>query len=108
MLITDYSSVCYNALYQGGGVVFYQPDLELYETYNGPLVPTDDEYIGKRAFDMEQLEGIVKETIINKKIDLTKIRNKKFEDNYATINEFSDGKNIERIYEKLKELQIIK
>ena len=108
MLITDYSSVCYNAFYQGGGVVFYQPDLELYETYNGPLVPTDDEYIGKRAFDMEQLEGIVKETIINKKIDLTKIRNKKFEDNYATINEFSDGKNIERIYEKLKELQIIK
>lgn len=108
MLITDYSSVCYNTFYQGGGVVFYQSDLELYETYNGPLVPTDDEYIGKRAFDMEQLEGIVKETIINKKIDLTKIRNKKFEDNYATINEFSDGKNIERIYEKLKELQIIK
>ena len=48
------------------------------------------------------------ETIVNQKIDLTKIRNKKFEENYATINEFSDGKNIERIYEKLEELEIIK
>ena len=107
MLITDYSSVCYNSFYQGGGVVFYQPDLELYEAYNGPLVPTDDEYIGKRAFNMKELEDIVKETIVNEKIDLTKIINEKFEKNYATINEFSDGKNIQRIYEKLEELQII-
>jgi CDP-glycerol glycerophosphotransferase (TagB/SpsB family) len=108
MLITDYSSVCYNSFYQGGGVVFYQPDLELYEAYNGPLVPTDDEYVGKRAFNMKQLEDISKEAIVDGKVDLSKLRNKKFEDNYATINEFSDGKNIERIYEKLKELEIIK
>lgn len=107
MLITDYSSVCYNSFYQGGGVIFYQPDLELYETYNGPLVPTEDEYIGHRAFNITELENIVKNTIINGKIDLTKIRNKKFEENYATINEFSDGKNIERIYNKLEELEII-
>lgn len=107
MLITDYSSVCYNTFYQGGGVVFYQPDLELYETYNGLLVPTDDEYVGKRAFDMIQLENVVEETIINRKIDLTKIRNKKFEDNYATINEFSDGKNIERIYDELIRLELV-
>ncbi len=107
MLITDYSSVCYNTFYQGGGVVFYQPDLQLYETYNGPLIPTDDEYVGKRAFDMKELEDIVKETVVNNKIDLSKIRNKKFEQNYATINEFSDGKNIERIYKTLVELEII-
>ena len=107
MLITDYSSVCYNSFYQGGGVVFYQPDLELYETYNGQLIPTDEEYVGKRAFNMEELESIVKETIVNKKIDLAKIRNKKFEDNYSAINEYSDGKNIERIYEKLIELELI-
>lgn len=107
MLITDYSSVCYNSFYQGGGVVFYQPDLQLYEAYNGPLVPIDDEYVGKRAFNMQELEDIVKDSIVDKKVDLSKLRNKKFEDNYATINEFSDGKNIERIYETLKELEII-
>lgn len=31
LLITDYSSVCYNSFYQGAGVIFYQPDLERYE-----------------------------------------------------------------------------
>ena len=107
MLITDYSSVCYNAFYQGAGVIFYQPDLQEYETYNGPLVPNDDEYIGKRAFNMNELEDIVRQTIKNKQIDLNEIRNKEFEKNYSTINEYSDGKNIERIYNKLKELNII-
>ena len=31
LLITDYSSVCYNAFYQGAGVIYFQPDLVLYE-----------------------------------------------------------------------------
>ena len=61
LLITDYSSVSFNSFYQGGGVVFYQPDLRLYEKMNGKLVPNDDEYIGKRAFNMNQLEDIIKE-----------------------------------------------
>ena len=107
MLITDYSSVCYNSFYQGAGVIFYQPDLQQYEAYNGPLVPADNEYIGKRAFNMQELENIIKLTITNKHINLNQLRNKQFEKNYSTINEFSDGKNIERIYNKLKELEII-
>ena len=54
------------------------------------------------------VENIIRETIRDKHINLSKIRNEKFENNYATINEFTDGKNIERIYRKLKELNIIK
>lgn len=107
MLITDYSSVCYNSFYQGGGVVFYQPDLEVYETYNGKLVPNDDEYIGKRAFNIKELEEITRQTIENGKINLGKIRNSKFEENYKTINEFTDGKNIDRIFNELKRLEIL-
>lgn len=107
LLITDYSSVCYNTFYQGGGVVFYQPDLVLYESENGVLIPSDDEYIGKRAFDINQLEDIIKSSIIDKKINLDKVRTEEFVENYKTINEFSDGKNIERIYEKLLELKLI-
>ena len=107
MLITDYSSVCYNSFYQGGGVVFYQPDLEVYETYNGKLIPNDDEYIGKRAFNIKELEEITRQTIENGKINLGKIRNSKFEENYKTINEFTDGKNIDRIFNELKRLEIV-
>lgn len=107
LLITDYSSVCYNSFYQGAGVIFYQPDLELYEQENGKLIPSDDEYIGERAFDIERLELLIQENTKNGKIILDNLRTKKFEENYKTINEFCDGKNIERIYESLLNLNII-
>lgn len=108
LLITDYSSICYNAFYQGAGVVFYQPDLELYEEENGPLIPKDDEYIGKRTFNINELENLIKNNIINRRISLDNFRTKEFEKQYERINEFNDGKNIERIYKELLKLKIIK
>lgn len=107
LLVTDYSSVCYNAFYQGAGVIFYQEDLELYEKENGELIPKDSEYIGERVFSIKQMENKLNECIKDNKIDMSKIRTEKHEKIYSTINEFSDGKNAERIYEKLKELNII-
>lgn len=107
LLITDYSSVCYNAFYQGAGVIFYQPDLEKYEQENGPLIPNDDEYVGYRAFNMNQLEEIIEYSVKNKKINLNVVRTDEFEKRYKTINEFSDGKNIDRIYSILKDMEII-
>lgn len=107
LLITDYSSVCYNTFYQGGAVVFYQDDLEKYEMENGPLIPADDEYIGKRCFSMDELESVISDTVRDGKIDLHKVRTEEFEKSYKTINEFSDGKNIERIYSKLGEMGLI-
>ena len=107
LLITDYSSVCYNAFYQGAGVIFYQPDLEKYEQENGPLIPNDDEYVGYRAFNMKQLEEIIDYSVKNKKINLNVVRTEEFEKRYKTINEFSDGKNIDRIYSILKDMEII-
>lgn len=107
LLITDYSSICYNAFYQGAGVVFYQPDLSLYEKENGKLIPSDDEYIGKRAFSAQELENIFNKGIQNKKVNLDIFRNAKYIDIYKTINEFSDGENIKRIFEKLIELKVV-
>lgn len=107
LLITDYSSVCYNSFYQGGGVVFFQEDIEYYEQANGKLIPQDDEYIGKRAFSFDELETILKSGLSNHIIHLDKFRTPEFEKRYHSINEFSDGKNIERICNELKELNII-
>lgn len=107
MFITDYSSACYNAFYQGAGVVFYQPDLELYEIENGKLIPNDDEYIGQRALNNDEFIKILDKSIKNGKIDLSYLRTKEQEEMYKTINEFSDGKNTERIYEKLKDVKIV-
>ena len=107
LLVTDYSSVCYNAFYQGAGVIFYQEDIELYEKENGELIPNEDEYIGERVFSIKEMEKKLKGCIKDNRIDMSKIRTEQHEKNYSTINEFSDGKNAERIYEKLKELNII-
>ena len=107
LVITDYSSICYNSFYQGAGVIFFQPDLEKFETDNGKLIPNDDEYIGKRVYNIKQLEDSIKKCIKNGKIDLNVLRTEKYKENYKSINEFSDGKNIERIYDKMKEKKLI-
>ena len=107
MFITDYSSACYNAFYQGAGVLFYQPDLVVYEKLNGKLIPNDNEYIGPRIFNKEELKNKLEETIIDGKINLASIRTKEHEKIYSVINEFSDGKNIDRIYNELKKREII-
>jgi len=107
LLITDYSSVCYNSFYQGGGVIFYQPDLAVFEADAGPLIPAENEYIGKRVFDIEHLEAAVNEIIKDGKIQLEKARASEYVERYDTINEFHDGKNIERIAEQLMKLEII-
>jgi len=107
LFITDYSSACYNAFYQGAGVIFYQPDLELYELENGELIPNEDEYIGKRALNKDEFIKVLNESIKKKKIDLNVLRTKEQEEIYKTINEFSDGENTKRIHENLKDVKIV-
>ena len=107
LLITDYSSVCYNSFYQGGGVVFFQEDLQYYEKENGKLIPADDEYIGKRVFSLEALDDVLREGIVTEaggrgRILLSSFRTEEFERRYHLINEYSDGKNIERICDALR------
>ena len=107
LLITDYSSVCYNSFYQGGGVIFFQEDLDYYEQNNGKLIPNDNEYIGERVFSVSELEKVLKQGLDNHKIILSRFRTPEFERRYLTINEFTDGKNIERIYNELLKRNIL-
>ena len=85
----------------------YRDALELYEKENGNLIPKNEEYIGKRAFNIEELENVIKQAISNESINLRLIRTKVFEENYLKINEFHDGNNTKRIYENLDKLDII-
>lgn len=107
LLITDYSSVCYNTFYQGGGVIFYHEDIKLYEEYNGPLIPSVDEYIGERVFSIRDLQTLLSKGIRKGSIILNKFRTPEHEARYQTINEFHDGQNIIRIYQALKDRGII-
>lgn len=107
LLITDYSSVAYNSFYQGAGVLFYQEDLAEYEAICGTLIPNEDEYIGMRAFNLEMFEEKIKQVIQNGKIQLQEARTKEQEEVYKGINSFCDGKNVERIYQTLKDKNMI-
>lgn len=108
LLITDYSSVCYNSFYQGGSVVFYQPDLRQYERYmEMPLIPQEDEYIGYRAFAPEELEAVLMPGLEQGIIDLSYFRTAEFERRYSDINEFQDGKNLQRVFEALIEKKVL-
>lgn len=107
LLITDYSSICYNAFYQGAAVIFYQPDLREYEEEVGKLIPEADEYIGYRVFQLDDLRQVIEAGITNGAVNREYLRTEEFQRRYKTINEFSDGKNIERITAFLKEVNVI-
>lgn len=108
LLITDYSSVCYNVFYQGGAVIFYQPDLHEYEKSTGKLLPAVDEYIGARCFTRDDLTKVVKSAMKpDQSLDVSKLRLDEYIQVYSKINEYNDGRNIERIYMKLLENKIV-
>jgi CDP-glycerol glycerophosphotransferase (TagB/SpsB family) len=108
LLITDYSSICYNSFYQGAGVIFYQPDIERYEAELGPLIPAQNEFIGPRAFSLEELEHLLSKTISQTgEIDLEKLRTEERKETYRSINEFSDGRNLDRIFHALQERNVL-
>ncbi len=107
LLITDYSSVCYNVFYQGGATIFYQPDLQFYEEHNGKLIPGKDEYVGERAFNKRQLQELIDSAIVDGSISLQKVRTREHEKNYESINQFTDGKNIDRLIRRLVNLHIL-
>jgi hypothetical protein len=108
LLITDYSSVCYNVFYQGGGVIFFQPDLERYEREVGPLIPRNDEYIGTRTFSTVELDHALAAAIDQDgHIALDSVRTAQHEQNNDAINPYHDGKNNERILQALRDVGII-
>ena len=79
----------------------------MYEQENGDLIPGNDEYIGERVFTIDELEDVIKETVIDGKINLDRVRTEEFKEIYKSINQFSDGKNMERLYDRLVQLKII-
>jgi CDP-glycerol glycerophosphotransferase (TagB/SpsB family) len=55
MLVTDYSSVSWDACYMGKPVLFYQFDLEMYLKANGSYLDMDRELFGDRCLTQEEL-----------------------------------------------------
>lgn len=59
MMITDYSSACWDVFYQGKPVIFYQFDLETYEKFHGSYIDMNKDLFGERAGNLEELYNLI-------------------------------------------------
>lgn len=103
LLITDYSSIAYDAFYRGSNVIFYWEELaECLEAY-GPttkLMLNKENCFGDICYDSKQLEEAIAENYLHPQKRL-------YLDRYNQLVEFHDGKNTERLINRLKEERII-
>ena len=61
MMITDYSSACWDVYYQGKPILFYQFDLEQYNQTNGSYIDMETEIWGDRCMEQADLIRLIKE-----------------------------------------------
>ena len=103
LLITDYSSIAYDAFYRGAKVAFWWDELsECMEHYGDEayLMLNEDNVFGPVCMNEEDLTKAIGE-LYNKPQKEEDIRK------YREIVEFHDGKNSERIIECLKKDGVI-
>lgn len=61
LLVTDYSSVCWDVFYQGKPVIFYQFDAEQYDEAHGSYIDFEKDLFGDRALKPEELMNLLEE-----------------------------------------------
>lgn len=61
LLITDYSSVCWDVFYQAKPVIFYQFDVDKYNETQGAYIDLERDLFGDRAVDNDQLFALMEE-----------------------------------------------
>jgi len=103
LLITDYSSISYDAFYRGANVIFVWKDLEkcLHKYGNrAKLMLNEQNTFGDICYDLDALKELVESNYYNGQIE-------KYRLNYKKIVQFCDGKNTERLINQLKSEGII-
>jgi CDP-glycerol glycerophosphotransferase (TagB/SpsB family) len=97
MMITDYSSACWDVYYQGKPVVFYVFDLDMYDRVQGSYVDMRTQAFGDAVDTMEDVIGL---------LEYYFERGFKEKDQYAGMRKellpYCDHLNCERIYHSIK------
>lgn len=98
LLITDYSSIAYDAYFRGSNVIFYWEEKEECMKQYGEkakLMLNEENAFADICYDKEQLSKVVEKNYYEK-------RNKANEKKYKKIVQFEDRKNTERLINMLK------
>jgi len=97
LLVTDYSSIAYSAFYRGSNVIFCFQELDVcMEHYGGHLMLNEHNIFGDISYEYRDLEALIKKNYLKPQSDIYLSR-------YREIVEFHDGKNAERLIERLEE-----
>lgn len=97
LLITDYSSISYDAFYRGAKVLFYWAEKDECMTHYGEgtkLMLDHDNVFGPVAMNGQEITAAIEETYGKQQGQL-------YLERYRKIIEFHDGKNTDRIVEHL-------
>ncbi|MEE1503369.1 MAG: CDP-glycerol glycerophosphotransferase family protein [Acutalibacteraceae bacterium] len=103
VLITDYSSIAYDAFYRGARVIFYWEEKDYCMMQYGPstvLMLNEENVYGDFAYNDENLAEIIEKNYNTLQTEEQKNR-------YTKLVNFHDGKNTERLINFLKEDGII-
>lgn len=97
MLVTDYSSVCWDVYYMGKPVIFYQFDYDMYLEQHGSYLDMEHELFGDRYTELGDVIGGIKKYIANGFSESE--RAKEMRPKYFR---YIDSDNSKRTYEYLK------
>lgn len=104
LLITDYSSIAYDAFYRGSRVIFYWEEKDYCMQQYGPstkLMLNEENVYGDYFYDTNGLSDAIEYNYNNPQKELHR-------KNYSGIVQFHDGNNTQRLVDALIEDDIIK
>lgn len=103
VLITDYSSIAYDAFYRGARVVFYWEEKDYCMAQYGPstkLMLNEENVYGDYVYCDDELSDVIRRNYENPQTEEQK-------EKYSRIVEYHDGENTQRLIRFLKEDNII-
>lgn len=102
ILITDYSSIAYDAFYRGAKVIFWWKEKDFcMRQYNGHLMLNNENVYGPVCYKKDELTKSILDVYL-------KEQNEEYVDRYRKIVKFHDNKNTERLIELLRKDGLIK
>ncbi len=101
ILITDYSSVCYDSFYRGSKVIFWwNRNNQNMKKYSNKIMLTENNVFGPVVYNNNDLYKQIKNNYMKSQSEEAIIK-------YRKINEFNDDKNLDRLIALLKRDKII-
>ena len=103
LLITDYSSVCWDVYYMNKPILFYQFDYDLYNKIHGSYLNMEKDLFGYRSTKLDKLLDDFQSAIKN-----NFKQPKEFDEKRERIFAYTDKNNSARIVSEIKKMKIFR